>query len=88
MHEFPTAPHHGRLPYQGQESALQHLQHFIIALSKCKGRQESEAPRAGIHRCTLLSPPAVFHDRPGVGLVFQLLSPHRPGDPPRLIFSP
>lgn len=56
MHEFPTAPHHGRLPYQGQESALQHLQHFISALSKCRGSQESEAPRAGIHRCTLLSP--------------------------------
>lgn len=56
MHEFPSAPHHGRLPYQGQESALQHLQHFISALSKCRGRQESKAPRAGIHWCTLLSP--------------------------------
>lgn len=56
MHEFPTAPHHGRLPYQGQESALQHLQHFIGALSECRGRRESEAPQAGIHRRTLLSP--------------------------------
>lgn len=38
MYKFPLAPHHGWLPYQGQESALQHLQHFIGILSECRER--------------------------------------------------
>ncbi len=39
MYKSPLAPHHGWLPYQGQESALQHLQHFISLLSECRGRR-------------------------------------------------
>lgn len=87
MYKFPIAPHHGWLPYQGQESALQHLQHFIGTLSKCRGRRESK-PVGYNSLMKLIKPFTVFDDRPWVSLMFLVLNPHRPGDHYRLIFSP
>lgn len=63
MYKFPIAPHHGWLSYQGQESALQHLEHFIDTLSECRGRRESKP--VGYNSLTkLIKPFTVFDDRP------------------------
>lgn len=63
MYKFPLAPHHGWLPYQGQESALQHLQHFIGILSECRGRQGNR-PVGWNSLVKLIKPCTVFDDRP------------------------
>ncbi len=63
MYKFPLAPHHGWLPYQGQESALQHLQRFIGILSECRGRRGNR-PVGWNSLAKLIKLCTVFDDRP------------------------
>lgn len=62
-YKFLLAPHHGWLPYQGQESTLQHLQHFIGTLSERRGRRGNMP--VGWNLVEKLNKPCtVFDDRP------------------------
>lgn len=75
MYKFPQALHHGWLPYQGQESALQHLKHFIGILSSWRGKRGNK-PVGWNSLVKLVKPFTVFDDRPWVSLMCLVLKHH------------